>query len=145
MKSMNSKKSKYNESGINKHTYDLIFSDYHNIPKEERMPIDNSRAITLIQSYTKFREKGIFNRLLKLVFEKKHKVDFSKIKFNEETKEYEYKFNGEVYTFDKLSNKIENKDIKKELESKKKIWTMSFEIYRISNSTTKSIYINRIC
>ena len=52
MKSMNSKKSKYNESGINKHTYDLIFSDYHNIPKEERMPIDNSRAITLIQSYT---------------------------------------------------------------------------------------------
>ena len=120
MKSMNSKKSKYNESGINKHTYDLIFSDYHNIPKEERMPINNSYTITLIQSYTKFREKGIFNRLLKLVFEKKHKVDFSKIKFNEETKEYEYKFNGEVYTFDKLSNKIENKDIKKELESQKR-------------------------
>lgn len=113
-------KSKYNESGINKNTYELLFSDYDNIPEDEKPPIENSYIITMIQTYTKFREKSIFCKLLKLFFEKKYKVDYSKIKFNEETKNYEYEFQGEVYTFDKLSDNIDNKKIKKELESEKR-------------------------
>mgnify|MGYP004678178105 CR=1 FL=1 len=117
---MNNKNSKYDKSGINKNTYNLLFRDYDNIPEEERPSVDNSYVITMIQSYTRFREKDIFSRLLKLAFEKKHKVDFSKIKFNQETKAYEYEFNGEVYTFDKLSNRIEEENVKKELESKRR-------------------------
>lgn len=120
MKLIDSEKSKYIESGINKNTYNLLFSDYHNIPREERLSIDNSYIITIIQSYTRFREKGIFSKLLKLAFEKKYKIDFSKIKYNNKTKEYEYEFNGEVYTFDKLSNRIEEENVKKELESKRR-------------------------
>jgi hypothetical protein len=120
MKLIDSEKSKYIESGINKNTYNLLFSDYHNIPREERLSIDNSYIITIIQSYTRFREKGIFSKLLKLAFEKKYKIDFSKIKYNDKTKEYEYEFNGEVYTFDKLSNRIEEENVKKELESKRR-------------------------
>ena len=76
MKLIDSEKSKYIESGINKNTYTLLFSDYHNIPREERLSIDNSYIITIIQSYTRFREKGIFSKLLKLTFEKKYKIDF---------------------------------------------------------------------
>ena len=117
---MNNKESKYNESGINKNTYELLFSDYDNIPEDEKPKIENSYIITMIQTYTKFREKSIFSKLLKLFFEKKYKVDFSKIKFNEKTKNYEYEFQGEVYTFDKLSDKIDNEEIKKELESDKR-------------------------
>lgn len=117
---MNNKESKYNKSGINKNTYELLFSDYDNIPEVEKPPIENSYIITMIQIYTKFREKSIFSKLLKLFFEKKYKVDYSKIKFNEETKSYEYEFQGEVYTFDKLSDNIDNKKIKKELESDKR-------------------------
>ena len=117
---MESKNSKYEKSGINKSTYDLLFSDYYNIPEKERAPIENNYIMAVIQSYTRFREKGVFSKLLKLAFEKKYKIDFSKIKFNEETKEYEYEFNGEVYTFDRLSNKLENENIKKELESKRR-------------------------
>lgn len=114
---MNNKETKYKESGINKNTYELLFSDYTNIPEDEKAPIENSYILTMIQAYTKFREKSIFSKILKLYFEKKHKVDFSKIKFNEETKSYEYEFQGEVYTFDKLSDTMEDKKIKKELES----------------------------
>lgn len=117
---MNNNESKYNESGINKNTYELLFSSYDNIPEDEKSPKKNSYIITMIQTYTKFREKNIFSKLLKIFFEKKFKVDFSKIKFNEETKSYEYEFQGEVYTFDKLSDKVDNKKIKKELESEKR-------------------------
>ena len=31
--------------------------------------------MAVIQSYTRFREKGIFSKLLKLTFEKKYKID----------------------------------------------------------------------
>lgn len=117
---MDNKESKYDESGINKETYKLLFSDYDNIPEEERTSIENNYIMAVIQSYTRFREKGIFSKLLKLTFEKKHKIDFSKIKYNDKTEEYEYELNGEVYTFDKLSNELENKNIKKELESERR-------------------------
>ena len=117
---MDNKESKYDESGINKETYKLLFSDYDNIPEEERTSIENNYIMAVIQSYTRFREKGIFSKLLKLTFEKNHKIDFSKIKYNDKTEEYEYELNGEVYTFDKLSNELENKNIKKELESERR-------------------------
>lgn len=117
---MDNKESKYDESGINKETYKLLFSDYDNIPEDEKPPLENSYIITIIQSYTKFREKNIFSKVLKKFFEKKYKVDFSKIRFNNETQSYEYEFEGEVYTFDKLSDKVDNKEMKKELESEKR-------------------------
>lgn len=102
---MDNKNSKYNESGINNNTYNLLFSDYDNIPKEEQLALEKSYIISVIQLYTRFREKSIFSKILKLNFEKKYKIDFSKIKFNEENQNYEYEFQGEVYTFDKLSKK----------------------------------------
>lgn len=83
---MNDKESKYNKSGINKNKYELLFSDYDNIPEDEKPPIQNSYIITMIETYTKYREKRIFGKLLKLFFEKKYKIDYSKIKFNEKTK-----------------------------------------------------------
>lgn len=120
MEDRKGKESKYTESGINKNTDELLSSDYDNIPEEERTSIENNYIMAVIQSYTRFREKGIFSKLLKLTFEKKHKIDFSKIKYNDKTEEYEYELNGEVYTFEKLSNELENKNIKKELESERR-------------------------
>lgn len=120
MEDRKGKESKYTESGINKNMDELLFSDYDNIPEEERTSIENNYIMAVIQSYTRFREKGIFSKLLKLTFEKKYKIDFSKIKYNDKTEEYEYELNGEVYTFDKLSNELENKNIKKELESERR-------------------------
>lgn len=79
MKNGDSIKSKYTESGINKNTYELLFRDYDNIPEKEQPAIENSYIITIIQLYTRFREKDIFSKLLKLAFEKKYKIDFQKL------------------------------------------------------------------
>ena len=135
---MDNKNSKYNESGINNNTYNLLFSDYDNIPKEEQPALEKSYIISVIQLYTRFREKSIFSKILKLNFEKKYKIDFSKIKFNEENQNYEYEFQGEVYTFDKLSKKIDNKDIKKELESEKRYKQCHSKSVEIATSLPKA-------
>ena len=135
---MESKKSKYNESGINNNTYKVLFSDYHDIPEEEQPDLEKSYIISVIQLYTRFREKSIFSKILKLNFEKKYKIDFSKIKFNKENQNYEYEFQGEVYTFDKLSKKINDKNIKKELESKKRYRKCHLKSAEIATSLPKS-------
>ena len=135
---MDNKNSKYNESGINNNTYNLLFSDYDNIPKEEQPALEKSYIISVIQLYTRFREKSIFSKILKLNFERKYKIDFSKIKFNEENQNYEYEFQGEVYTFDKLSKKINDKNIKKELESEKRYRKCHLKSAEIATSLPKS-------
>ena len=135
---MDNKNLKYNESGINNNTYNLLFSDYDNIPKEEQPALEKSYIISVIQLYTRFREKSIFSKILKLNFERKYKIDFSKIKFNEENQNYEYEFQGEVYTFDKLSKKIDNKDIKKELESEKRYKQCHSKSVEIATSLPKA-------
>mgnify|MGYP000219976353 FL=1 len=135
---MDNKNSKYNESGINNNTYNLLFSDYDNIPKEEQPALEKSYIISVIQLYTRFREKSIFSKILKLNFERKYKIDFSKIKFNEENQNYEYEFQGEVYTFDKLSKKINDKNIKKELESEKRYRNCHLKSAEIATSLPKS-------
>lgn len=75
---MDNKESKYDESGINKETYKLLFSDYDNIPEDEKPPLENSYIITIIQSYTKFREKNIFSKVLKNFLRKNIKLIFQK-------------------------------------------------------------------
>lgn len=116
---MKNKQSKYDQIGINKNTYEILFNDYDNISANKKS-LENSYIITMIEHYTRFREKSIFRKLLKIFFENYYKLDFSKIKFNEETHDYEYEFNGEIYNFNKISRLIENKKVIKELESKRR-------------------------
>ena len=111
---------KYNKEGINKNTYDLLFSDKDNIrerDKEERL---RDYILYIIETYTRFREKSIFISLIKKYFGAKTKFDFSQIVWNEEKREYEFEFLGEKYTFNKISNSINDKKAKKELESEKR-------------------------
>ena len=106
----------YNEDGINKNTYELLFKDDKNArdidEKEER----SNYILSLIEHYTKLREKSIFGSLLKKYLNIKN-LDFSKIVYNEEKQEYEFEHLGEIYTFNKISNFYGDKKTKKELES----------------------------
>ena len=66
---MNKLKSKDNSSikdGINNSTYHLLFGDYNNLPKEEQGSYENVIAYITIDCFTKFQEKKIFIKLLKL-------------------------------------------------------------------------------
>lgn len=111
---------KYNINGINNNTYELLFKDkedIRNIDTEERF---REYILYIIETYTRFREKSIFISFLKKYFGAKTKFDFSRIVWNEEKKEYEFEFLGEKYTFNKISDSINDKKAKKELESEKR-------------------------
>jgi len=105
--------------GINNNTYNLLFRDYDNLPEEEQGSYENVVVYATIDRFTKLQEKKIFTKLLKL-FYKNTIIDLDKITFNEETKQYEYKNNDLIITFDKLSNCFEDKDLIKELTSNKR-------------------------
>lgn len=107
------------DDGINNNTYDLLFGDYDNLPKEEQGRYENVIAFATIDCFTKLQEKKIFTKLLKQ-FYKNTIVDLDKITFNKDTKQHEYKNNDLIITFDKLSNYFEDKDLIKELTSKKR-------------------------
>lgn len=71
--------------GINNNTYNLLFKDYNNLPKEEQGDFENVIAFTTIDLFTKLQEKKIFTKLLKL-FYKNTTIDLDRITFNEKTK-----------------------------------------------------------
>ena len=125
----------YEENGINKNTYKLLFDD-KSYEETDRDIIKNSYGLGLIEVYTKLREKRIFKKLLGIYYKKRYSIDFSKITYNKKTGQYEYKdeLDGEIYTFNKLSNLLNKQEIKDELESNrryKKCHTKSIELMLI--------------
>ena len=111
---------KYNKEGINENTYDILFTDKDNIRERDKEEKLRDYILYIIETYTRFREKSIFISLIKKYFGAKTKFDFSQIVWNEEKKEYEFEFLGEKYTFNKISDAINDKKAKKELESEKR-------------------------
>lgn len=123
---MDNNNQKYDETGIDKNTYQLLFSDeYYNQSDENTEK--NTYILKIIETYTRLRRKNILAKLLKIYYKKRYSIDFSKIIYNENSKEYEYRdeLDGEIYTFDKLSNLIDCQEIKDELESNKRFRKMS--------------------
>ena len=106
----------YKSSGINKKTYELLFSDFNNLPENERGTYDNEKAFVTIDRFTKLQEKNIFTKLLTRKY-KKADIDFDNITYNKALKQFEYRDGNRIITFDKLSNYILDKDLKKELMS----------------------------
>lgn len=99
---------------INRNTYQLLFSNINSneIPKDE-----NNYIFNAIETFTKIEEKKLFGKLLKILLEMQFK-DLNKITYNKETKEYEYRDNCFVISFDKISNYMyDRKELKKELLS----------------------------
>lgn len=105
--------------GINNNTYELLFGDFDNLPKNERGTYENVIAFATIDRFTKLQEKKIFTKLLKMIY-KKSNIDLNKITFNKEIKQFEYRDNDKVITFDRLSDHFQDEDLKKELMSDKR-------------------------
>ena len=86
MESVDSKESKYDKSGINKNTYNMLFPNFYDIEKEkiDKKDEKNSLIIQLIEVYTQLQQKEIFTKLVKKKFEEQYGIDFSKIKYNKD-------------------------------------------------------------
>lgn len=119
MKNRKRKAGSYMDDGINNNTYKLLFEDVDNLPENERGTHTNAIALTIIERFTKLQEKRIFTRLLKMIY-KKLNIDLNKITFNEDIKQFEYRDNDKVITFDRLSDYIQDENLKKELISDKR-------------------------
>lgn len=106
--------------GINRKTYDLLFEDEKLPIIEEKTEKDKNRILREIATFTKLDEKSrkgkFFMKLYEIIFH----MDFNKISYNKESRKYEYNSFDKVITFEKLSDKIEDKKIKKELLSSKR-------------------------
>lgn len=105
--------------GINNNTYELLFRDFDNLPENERGTYENAKAFATIDRFTKLQEMNIFTKLLKIIY-KGANIDLSKITYNKETKQFEYRDNDRVISFDRLSDHFQDKDLKKELMSNKR-------------------------
>ena len=95
------------------------FFDNDNLPREEYGDYENVKAWCTIDTFTRLEQKKIFYILLKLI-SKETLIDINNITYNNETKEYAYKHNDLVITFDMISKRIEGKDAIKELTSRRR-------------------------
>ena len=119
--------------GVNKNTYDMLFGDRHNIPFEKWTEYEDLEAIVIIDKFTRedrnsFPKKAL-NHLNK---------DFKRISYNNETGMYEYEHNGTYYQFKKLSDCIPDKEITKELQSKKRYGKCHHRSLRLAPNIKKS-------
>lgn len=108
----------YLENGFNKNTYNLLFNGIYNLPNEESNSYDNFVTWQTIDYFTRIEEFTFFENLFNLAKYKDLKLN--RIKYNKEKKQYEYKFNGNIIGFNKLSDFTENNKYDKELLSSKR-------------------------
>ena len=115
MKNLNSSKNYIN--GINKNTFDLLFNDYKNKP-EDYFDVKATDALIAIDTFTRLKEKTIFQKLIKKTLSKLTSIE--KISYNSITCQYEWQDGPNLITFNLLSNYIGDEKLKAELTSKKR-------------------------
>jgi len=109
-----------NYFGINPNTYKLLFSDNESLSKEELSSEENTMILHTLNVFTKLNHENIFVSLLKKHFSHRLNIELEKIRYNQETKQYEYVLDDKIITFDMISNTIKDKAYKKELMSNKR-------------------------
>ncbi len=112
------------KDGINNNTYRMLFSDFFDLPLNEQMLSSNRDIYNTLGFYTMFYERKLFISLLKYFMnnqlKRRFNVDLRKINYNEETKNYEYRFYDRVITFDMISKHISNPKVQEILKSRKR-------------------------
>ena len=98
----------------------MLFPDFYNIKKEKIADEKTSLIIELIDVYTLTEQKELFIDLVKKTFDEQYGINYSNIKYNKETKQYEYEIKGKIYTFNELSDITDIEKFKKELKTDKR-------------------------
>lgn len=132
------------DDGINNNTYELLFFDNNNLPREEYAEYENIKAWITIDIFTRLEQKKIFCMLLKLI-SKETLIDINNITYNDETGEYEYKHDDLVITFETISKHIVDKESIRELLSKKRYGHCHLMSVCLSQSIENSRVITGQC
>ena len=137
---MNNKETKYNESGINKNTYDLLFKD-ENLPVPIKDTKKNDKILDEIAAFTTLRENNPYDKIKKKIYEVFFHMDFSKISYDEENKRYNYNCEDKVIEFEKFSDIINDKKLKKELLSGNRVGKCHYMALRLIQSFNNPVSI----
>ncbi len=84
--------------------------------------------IELIDIYTLTEQKELFIDLVKKTFDEQYGINYSNIKYNKDTKQYEYEIKGKIYTFNELSDMTDIEELKKSLKLIKGITNATQEL-----------------
>lgn len=124
--------------GINNNTYEILFGDNYNLPKEEWQEEKYIKAVNAIIIFTMIKSKKITYTFLKAYYTILQQYNLNKIHYNKDTNKYIYEDEGVYLSFDLLSNKLENKELKKELTSKKRNGKCHVRSINIATNTENS-------
>lgn len=106
-------------AGMKKETYNLLFKD-ENLPElneeEAQKSKENDRILNEIEFFTILDDNIIKDERLG----KQLGFDFSKFICHGKDKKYEYILGDKIIPFEKLSDRIQNEEIKKELMSEER-------------------------
>lgn len=106
--------------GIKKETHNLIYND-ENLTEPYINSELNNQILDEISLFTRMNDKSIIDRIrMKILSIRYSNIDFKKISYDKKRKVYAYNYNGNEIIFRKLSDIIDNKDLRKELMSRKR-------------------------
>lgn len=100
--------------GMNISTYELLFKDY--IDTDIISDLSYLKTYYTIDSFTKEKDNNLMLELLECMYNGII-IDTDTITFNSKTNEYEYKDDNIFITFTKISDYVDNKELKSELLS----------------------------
>lgn len=106
--------------GLNKNTYNLLFSDSNELDIKSSGSLENLIAYITIDKFTMINNKVFYLKLLKRIIKNRDNLDLDRIFYDKGTKEYIYIHDNNIYSFSKLSDHISSNKSKKELLSKKR-------------------------
>lgn len=135
---------KYDESGININTKNILFNDdFYTLLESELGTLEYAKILFAIDTYTRMIHKNIFEKMLLKLEASRFNIDLSKIKYNEDKKQHEYKLeNGKIITFDLLSDMLDaDKKILDELESNKRKRKCHSRSISLGDSTKDSVVL----
>lgn len=118
--------------GINKNTYNLLFSDLDNLDIKSSGSLENLIACLTIDKFTMINNKTFYLKLLKDLIKYRDKLDLDRIFYDYENKRYIYNHERNIYNFSRLSDHIDSKKRKRELMSKKRYGTCHMNSIRLS-------------
>jgi hypothetical protein len=107
--------------GIRKETYNLLFKD-ENLPNSHDIDTkNNDKILDQIAVFTRYNSNNLIDKICLKIVAKKMEMDLSKILYDKEKNEYNYNTENKVIPFELLSDSIQDKKIKKELLSNRRV------------------------
>lgn len=123
--------------GFNYNTFKVLFKSITKVSKKERNSYDNKIAYYTLFHYMSDNSTKKYPKLFEFLL-KTHNLDLSRITYNEVDKTYKYQYKDKVITFNKISDRINDEELRKELLSNKRLHKCHYRSIEIASRIENS-------